>query len=127
MSRRGRGRGSGPWSRATAAIDLQDVIMVEQDNNNTPQHVGDEGNESAANQVVAVSDEDTELEGVTIGVPAPSYNINDSVLYSYNYFKKVRGEDGKSTFQAKCLVCLVEKKVKTLIKTTDNNTKGLFD
>ena len=124
MSRRGRGLGPGPRPRLTAAQVPMDAILVESDNNNEPRDNGDETNSNTGAGAGAEGDTEPESSNFTIGVPAPNFSINDSVFYSHNYFQKVRGEDGKSKFEAKCLICLVEKKSVTLIKTTDNNTKG---
>ena len=55
-----------------------------------------------------------------IGEPRPYFNLNESVLYSHNYFK--RGKKGSE--QAECLMCGLDE-IQTFIRTKDGNTKGL--
>merc|ERR1712045_554334 len=97
---------------------LEDAIVLEPDNNNQ-QAIPD-------NTAPGVEGAGSSVAVVNIGVPLPDFNIHDSVFYSHHYFEKVRGEDGKTTFKAKCLICWKEKKEETIIKTTDNSTKGLM-
>ena len=61
-----------------------------------------------------------------IGVTLPNFNLNQSVFYSHQYFKK-----SPETESAICLVCESEqrdeppaKRSKTDIPITDGNTKG---
>ena len=53
-----------------------------------------------------------------IGEPKANFNINESVLYSCNYFRR-----GKEAEEAECLMC-EQSQIKKVLKTTDANTRG---
>ena len=53
-----------------------------------------------------------------IGEPKANFNINESVLYSCNYFRR-----GKKAEEAECLMC-EQSQIKKVLKTTDANTRG---
>ena len=121
MTGRGSGSGLRPRPGGTEATGSQsdDLVMVEADshNNNGPVRAEARGPEAAG---------DSDSGPFSVGVPSPNFNIQESVFYSHHYYEKVKGDDGKPTFQAKCLICRVEKETETVLKTLDNNTKGSF-
>ena len=62
---------------------------------------------------------------ITIGEPALDFNINSSVYYTHNFYRKVNREDG--SYIAFCLMCWKKDKTRKLVKTTDHSTKGIKD
>ena len=72
-------------------------------------------------------DDDIDVESIleeefTIGEPSPKFDINKSVYFSHNYYRK--SDKGS---KALCLMCLRSKeKKKLLLKVTSGNTKGML-
>ena len=73
-----------------------------------------------------VEDEERVLN--VVGVALPNFNINQSVCYSHQYFKKC-----PETSTAICLVCEFQqrdeppaKRKKIELMITDGNTKGML-
>ena len=59
------------------------------------------------------------LERFEIGEARPDFNINESPLFSHNYFR--RGK--RNNDEAECLICELSQR-KTVLRKTDGNTKG---
>ena len=105
--------GSG-GSRATVSVPVDAVIRDPDpsNNNDTPGTAASPSSDNLA------SDRQ-------IGVPDKDFNIHLSVLYTHNYFEKVKHEPGGDV-RAKCLPCSLEKKKTTLLRISDNNIRGTF-
>ena len=55
-----------------------------------------------------------------IGEAKADFNVNGSILFSHNFYRKGNRKDW-----AECLMCGLAE-IKTLLKTTDGNTTGRF-
>ena len=73
-------------------------------------------------EIKAISED---CSDITIGEPALDFDINSSVYYSHNFYRKVNREDG--SYIAFCLMCWKKDKTRKLVKTTDHSTKGIKD
>ena len=63
------------------------------------------------------------IDDFIIGEPALYFNIFSSVLFSHNFYRKVRGKDG--SYRAFCLMCWKKDKTQKLLSICGGNIKGV--
>ena len=63
------------------------------------------------------------IDDFIIGEPALNFNIFSSVLFSHNFYRKVRGKDG--SYRAFCLMCWKKDKTQKLLSICGGNIKGV--
>ena len=95
--------------------NIEDILNEEKE-----KEVNDEENYEAQTELEELVDtnEPRSDYDFIIGEPKANFNLNESVLYSCNYFRR-----GKTAEVAECLMC-EQSQIKTLLKTTDANTRG---
>ena len=95
-------------NQRASVMQPEDVIVIDPDpsNNNTP-------------EAPLSANPETSIQ---IGVPEKDFNIQNSVLYSHHYYKKV--QFGPGDVRAKCLACWIEKKKENYLKISDGNIRG---
>ena len=124
-------------------------ISVNVDTNfDTPEILGAEDSKDIINEANSCSvnaerqDQDNETtHDYTVGKPNPDFNIYDTVLYTHNYYRVLKSQDGRKRVRnresgtyikqernkiAICLMCLKgPKREKKLFKSLGGNTTGL--
>ena len=63
------------------------------------------------------------IDDFVIGEPALDFNIFSSVLFTHNFYRKVRGKDG--SYRAFCLMCWKKDKTQKLLSICGGNIKGV--
>ena len=79
-------------------------------------------NKGLETEIAAIADD---CSNITIGEPVLDFDINSSVYYTHNFYRKVKREDG--SYIAFCVMCWKKDKTRKLVRTTSGNTKGIQD
>ena len=95
--------------------NIEDILNEEKE-----KEVNDEENYEAQTELEELVDTNERRSDYDfiIGEPKANFNLNESLFYSCNYFRR-----GTKAEVAECLMC-EQSQIKTSLKTTDANTKG---
>ena len=95
--------------------NIEDILNEEKE-----KEVNDEENYAAQTELEELVDTNERRSDYDfiIGEPKANFNLNESLFYSCNYFRR-----GTKAEVAECLMC-EQSQIKTSLKTTDANTKG---